>query len=214
MSDAVREAKGLATHFEGLRTFDDANRFDAEAQRVAEALEAERAQATAQAGEAQRRKDELETARRALPFFKRLFSSRSQEKAAAAEIAQLVAHVAQLEEVGEVLLTMIDYTPNNAKDQKAILKELRAEKKQLQIEKKEVSTHARAIRTAARKRSADAWSIFGARVVAEERRSIRRQKEAMLAPHENELAAIERRMLAVEKRIAWVQRFGAADEDE
>ena len=108
-------------------------------------------------------------------------------------------------------------TPNNKKDQSALLKELRAEKKALQAEKKEIKTRAAAVRRVARVQSAQAGSsaffgIYDSRLAANERRAIRRAKEAALGPHEDAVEALDRQIASVEQRITWVQRFGEATE--
>ncbi|MBM4283003.1 MAG: hypothetical protein FJ137_20365 [Deltaproteobacteria bacterium] len=115
----------------------------------------------------------------------------------------------------ELLLERVEMTPNNKKDQAALLRELRAEKKDLQARKKEVKASAASVRREARQLSANAgtseflgWPTYSSKVAAMERRNIRRAKEAALAPHEDAVQALERQIATVEQRITWVQRFG------
>lgn len=205
----------LCAQFDGLRTFDDVETWDAAAldaalnlQRLAEHTRLHQQGLLAQA-------DELVRERAAAPFFKRLFSSRKPELALRGQAGQLAATLQQLGLMINDLLERIDYTPNDEKERKALIKELRAEKKELQLAKKEIAAHKRAINQAAREASASAginqgwiFTTYDSKQAASERRAIRRQRIAVLAPHENAKTVIERQILDLERRIMWVERFG------
>jgi hypothetical protein len=209
----------LCAQFDGLRTFDDVAQWDAAAldaalnlQRLAEQTRLHHQGLVVQA-------DELARTRAATPFFKRLFASRSPELALRGQADQLAATLQQLGVMINDLLERIDYTPNDEKERKALIKELKAEKKELQHQKKEIAAQKRAINQAAREASANAgitqgwiFTTYDSTQAASERRAIRRQKIAMLAPHENAKTAIERQIIDLERRIMWVERFGKGDE--
>ncbi len=209
----------LCAQFDGLRTFNDVAQWDAAAldaamnlQRVAEQTRLHHQGLVAQA-------DDLARTRAATPFFKRLFSSRNPELVLRGQADQLAATLQQLGVMINDLLERIDYTPNDEKERKALMKELRSEKKELQHQKKEIAAQKRAINHAAREASATAgitqgwiFTHYDSKQAASERRAIRRQKIAMLAPHENAKTVIERQILDLERRIMWVERFGKGED--
>lgn len=217
--DQLVRVQQLCAQFDGLRTFDDAEKWDAAAldsamnlQKLLEHTRLHQQGLLAQA-------DELARARASTPFLKRLFSSRSPERTLRAEAEQLSATLQQLGMMINDLLERIDYTPNDEKERKALLKELRTEKKELQLQKKEVTAQKRAINQAARAASASAgvtqgwiFTTYDSKQAASERRAIRRDKIAQLAPYENAKTLIERQILDIDRRIVWVERFGK-DED-
>jgi hypothetical protein len=127
-------------------------------------------------------------------------------------LAQSEVREADLEQRYETLVEFIDLTPNDKKEQTALLRELRAEKKEMTARKREARADIAAVRREGRSRSIEAgvgvWTTYDRRVAAAERRSIRRAVEAAVQPHESEVAAIDRQILALDRRIAWVQRFG------
>ena len=211
-------AQHLCAQFDGLRTFDDVARWDAAAldtalnlQKVAEQTRLHQQGLYAQA-------DELARARAAAPFFKRMFSSRAPERTLRIEAEHISAMLQQLGQMIDDLLERIDYTPNDEKERKALLKELRAEKKELQVQKREIAAHKRAVNHAARAASASAgiqqgwiFTTYDSKQAAAERRAIRRQKIADLAPYENAKTLIERQILDLDRRIMWVERFGKGE---
>ena len=217
--DQLVRVQWLCAQFDGLRTFDDVEKWDAAAldaalnlQKLAEQTHLHQQGLVGQA-------EELARARAATPFFKRLFSSRSPELTLRGQADQLAATLQQLGVMINDLLERIDYTPNGEKERKALLKELRAERKELQHSKKEIAAQKRAINQAAREASATAginqgwiFTTYDSKQAAAERRAIRRQKIAMLAPHENAKTVIERQILDIERRIMWVERFGKGED--
>lgn len=217
--DQLARVQRLCAQFDGLRTFDDVEKWDAAAldaalnlQKLAEQTRLHHQGLVAQA-------DDLARARASTSFFKRLFSSRSPELALRGQADQLAATLQQLGGMINDLLERIDYTPNDEKERKALLKELRAEKKELAQKKKEIAAEKRAINQAAREASANAginqgwiFTTYDSKQAASERRAIRRQKIAMLAPHKNAKTVIDRQILDLERRIMWVERFGKGDD--
>lgn len=218
-NDQLVRVQWLCAQFDGLRTFHEVAQWDAAAldaalnlQKLAEQTRLHQQGLVAQA-------DDLARTRAATPFFKRLFSSRSPEITLRGQAAQLAATLQQLGVMINDLLERIDYTPNDEKERKALIKELRAEKKELQHRKKEIAAQKRAINQAAREASASAginqgwiFTTYDSKQAASERRAIRRQKIAMLAPHENAKTVIERQILDLERRIMWVERFGKGED--
>lgn len=209
----------LCAQFDGLRTFDDVEKWDAAAldtalnlQKLAENMRLQQQGVSAQA-------EELARAHAAAPFFKRMFSSRAPERALRAQAGQLSATLQHLGQMIDGLLERIDYTPNDEKERKALLKELRAEKKELQVQKREIAAHKRAVNHAARAASASAginqgwiFTTYDSKQAAAERRAIRRNKIAELAPYENAKTIIERQILDLDRRIMWVERFGKGED--
>ena len=215
----VRAQQRLCTEYDGLRTFDDVARWDAEAldtamnlQKLSEDLRLHQQGLVVRA-------DDLARAHAATPFFGRMFKSRKPERELRVELDQTAAVLQRLGEVIGDLLERIDYTPNDEKERKALLKELKAEKKELQLQKREIAAQKREINQAAREASATAglhqgwiFTTYDSKQAASERRAIRREKIAMLAPHENAKTLIERRLLDLERRIVWVERFGKGED--
>jgi len=204
----------LCAQFDGLRTFDDANHWDAAALDAAKSLQTllEQTQIHQQGLVAQA--DELARAHTAAPFFKRMFRSRAPEHTLRGEADQLSATLHQIGVMINDLLERIDYTPNDEKERKALLKELRVEKKELQVQKREIAAQKRAVNQAAREASAHAginqgwiFSTYDSKQAASERRGIRRQKISQLAPYENAKTVIDRQILDIDRRIMWIERF-------
>lgn len=218
MSDnQLQRVQWLSVQFEGLRTFNDVAQSDAAALDTALNLQkqAEHTRLHQQGLRAQA--DDFARAHATRPFFKRMLSSRAPERMLRAQAEQLSATVQQLGEMINDLLERIDYTPDDEKERKALLKELRAEKKELQVQKREIAAQKREINHAARSASAGAGRqffglIYDSTMAAAERRAIRRQKIAELAPYENAKMAVERQILDLDRRIAWVERFGKGED--
>lgn len=209
----------LCTQFDGLRTFHDVAQWDVAAldtalnlQKAAEQTRLHQQGLVVQA-------DELARAHAAAPFFKRMFSSRTPERTLRLQADQLSATLQQLGQMINDLLERIDYTPNDEKERKALLKELRGEKKDLQVQKREIAAHKREVNHAARAASANAginqgwiFTTYDSKQAAAERRAIRRQKIAELAPYENAKTLIDRQILDLDRRISWVERFGKGED--
>lgn len=144
-------------------------------------------------------------------FLGKMFASGKQERHLAQIIERCRNHKVTLEEMVTRMLEAIDFTPNSAEDQTALLKELRLRKKELQVQKREVSASMKAIRTDARQQSAQAGTMLGitysTKVASSQRRSIRYTKESALRPHEDIKAAIERQLIQVDRDMLWVERF-------
>lgn len=108
----------------------------------------------------------------------------------------------------EQLESLIDQTPDNPEQKKALLGDLKAFKKELVQEKKELALAMRQARTYARRQNVNVggfWSTPSSR--SHERLQIRLRKEAALQPHEDQKAAIERQILSIERMIQWVERI-------
>jgi hypothetical protein len=217
--DQIVHVQRLCAHYDGLRTFDDVAQWDAAALDAAMNLQRLADQTLLHHQGLVTQADDLARARAATPFFKRLFSSRNPELALRGQADQASAVLRQVGAMINDLLERIDYTPNDEKERKALLKELKAEKKELQLQKKEIAAQKREINQAAREASAKAglhqgwiFTTYDSKQAASERRAIRRQKIAMLAPHENAKTLIERQILDIERRIVWVERFGKGED--
>jgi hypothetical protein len=183
---AVREA------FESLSTFQDADRWDHEAGEVADGLMAM----------ANLARPEVTARREILARYVATTSDEYETKRNRAAKAQGIIDIAEgavitLDREADSLLERIEVTPNNKKDQRTVLRGLRAEKKELAIQKRET-----------RGEMADVHRET--RLV----RAGRAQREAAIAPHEDAVSALERQAIAIERRIAWVKRFGDEAEGE
>jgi hypothetical protein len=142
---------------------------------------------------------------------------RARKKKTAASVKAAQEQIEALTEAYDALDERVEMTPDNKKAQQAVLRDLRAQKKELQAEKRESRTAAAQVRREARVASAAAgtvWMFYDAKVAAIQRRRIRREKEAAVAPHEDAASAIERRINALERRITWVARFGDAPDSD
>jgi hypothetical protein len=217
--DQLVRVQRLCAQYDGLRSFDDVAQWDAAALDAAMNLQRLADQTLLHHQGLVTQADDLARARAATPFFKRLFSSRNPELALRGQADQASAVLRQLGAMINDLLERIDYTPNDEKERKALLKELKAEKKELQLQKKEIAAQKREINQAAREASAKAglhqgwiFTTYDSKQAASERRAIRRQKLATLAPHENAKTLIERQILDIERRIVWVERFGKGED--
>ncbi len=199
-----------AAYFEHLRTFQQVQHWDTAAAALASELEAAIASLRQQATQHVAHADQLRDERARLPFFKRLFASRAPERQFRGYASSLLQSAHQLGMLMNDLLERIDYTPNDETEQKLLLKELRAERKDLQLEKRELAAEKRAINRAAREASANAGHgifFYDSKVAASERRAIRRQRAADLAPVENHAAYIEQQMRDLDRRLVWVELF-------
>jgi nucleoid DNA-binding protein len=140
-----------------------------------------------------------------------MFHSKSSETALQKDIEWARQRRADLEEIADHLLELIDFTPNDEADRKGLLKELRLEKKELQLQKREVAAEMKAVRTEARQAAAriEPIPLRGfSKYSAIDRRRIRREKESLLKPAENAKAALDRQLVAIDRRINWLERFG------
>ena len=144
-------------------------------------------------------------------FLSRLFSGRPERKFNAV-IAKHENQKNSLESLAEELQAKIDFTPNSPEEQTILIKELRQRKKEINANKREIAATMKEIRTKARQESAEASYSFsalvaGTKYTASQRRAIRYEKEAKLAPHEDEKAAFERQLVEVDRFIIWAERF-------
>jgi small-conductance mechanosensitive channel len=121
-------------------------------------------------------------------------------------------HVSYLLSLCEQLQAGADKTPTSVEEQREMLKELKHMKKEIAQEKRELNDAMRQIRLDARHAGAKVGTGMGLLLSNPtsrrlDRMSIRLNKEAALAPHEDAKAGIERRGLAIERAILWVERF-------
>ncbi|UJB70728.1 hypothetical protein HRE53_06635 [Acaryochloris sp. 'Moss Beach'] len=123
-------------------------------------------------------------------------------------------YILPMENWAEELQSSIDFTPNSVHEQKLLLKELRYRKKELLLQKRELSAEAKEIRNNSRVRSVKAGrflGIYNSKMAASERRLIRYQREAQVAPYEDLKTSIDRQILSIDKKIIWVERFTECD---
>ncbi len=156
--------------------------------------------------------EQARQARQARPFFIRAFDKGNEEKRLQAEIEALKAQNEHSRDLIEEIQSKIDITPNDPKEQAALLKELSLEKKELLIKKHEINEEMRQIRTAARQESANVprtlrGALSGSSYRAAVRRDIRYKKETALSPHEDARTEVEMELIRLEKDILWVERF-------
>lgn len=210
--DLLQQTQQLKSFFTSLRTFNDVARWDNDATNLARSIDSAIYGWRSQLDSVNSQLASARQQRAAQPFFKRLFGGRGNENqlqgSAASISAAIESHGAALNE----LLELVDYTPNDETERKALLKELRAEKKELNAEKRELGAQKREVNRQARNASANAGRIiffYDAKVAASERRAIRRQRVRELAPFEDAIQGLERQLRDIEQRIAWVERFGA-----
>lgn len=202
----------LAKRFDALRTFGDVADWDRQATELLGSLEAAAEQLDAGIATAREELNGYVESTTDAPHIKTARVGKSERALSVAE--KLLRGAAELH---ELLLERIDMTPDNPKEQRSLLKSLKAERKELQIRKKETRAAMTAVRREARIAHVDAapsaWAgRYSRKLAAQERRSIRREKESALAPHEDEMAALDRQLVTLERRIAWVERFGEDDD--
>ena len=114
--------------------------------------------------------------------------------------------------LADQLEAAIEKTPNSPEEQKAMIKDLKLAKKELALRKREAAEAMRQIRVNARQRTAKVGVGIDALFSNPTTRrwtkvGIRLEKEARIAPHENERTQIEKRILVIERTIQWVERF-------
>jgi flagellar motility protein MotE (MotC chaperone) len=204
----------IATRFQSLSTFPEASQWDSDATALVSLYEQfKNALADFRLSEEEAIR-QTHNVRNALPFFKRLFASRKQEKAHKSIIGQVEKGIKSTETAISQLLEWIDQTPSSKAEQKEMLGELRLLKKELMTEKRTVNESMRAIRTQARQNMSTWTGVQGkfiGSVARVERMQIRHQKESALTPHEDAKAAIERQIIACERRINWISKFTGED---
>lgn len=209
--DLIARVHQLRAHFDHLRTFTDVAHWDAAATALAADLDRAIREMRAHCDGLMAQADQHARAHAVLPFFKRLFSSQGEQRALRSQAADAHQAINHIGAAMNDLLECIDYTPNDEKERKALLKELRAEKKELQLQKREIAAEKREINQAARNASANAGRflfMYDAKMAARERRAIRRDRVGQLAPLDDARHAIERQLRDLERRIMWVERFG------
>jgi hypothetical protein len=213
MTEAItyddKDARALLAEFENLRTFAAATDWDSRAGSEVERIVSVIRQLDGERGRLQSEAQQAERDKADKSLVGRLFSGRGRAKEIEQELAKYQNYRVALQALAERLQEQVDTTPNDAAERATLLKEYKAAKKELQLTKRELGVHMRAISTEARQRSAAAsdFSIFGTKVMASERRAIRRQKEAVLAPSEDAKAAIERQLIKLDRQIVWAERF-------
>jgi hypothetical protein len=146
-------------------------------------------------------------------FIAKLFGGRREIDRINGALTGLASQKQYCEDLAEQLQAHVDFTPNDTEEQKVLIKLLKQHKKELQQQKRELASDARQIRVAARQATANIGPNYGSKFVgrlnASQRRNIRFQKEAALAPNEDAKTAIERQLIAVERRIIWAERFSS-----
>jgi DNA repair ATPase RecN len=145
------------------------------------------------------------------PAWKRLLKT-SDQKDSAKLLREAEAALRHAIEANDTLQDLIDNTPTNAIQARALVNELKAAKKELQIDKRQVTAQLRDIRADARRKSTDAATgllatATGRKFTAAERRYIHSAKELALAKPEEMKAAIERRLISLDRQIAKLESF-------
>jgi len=211
--------EAIRARFEALRTFEDVEAFDTWAGTQLDQIDAVSGDALDQ----QNRKRQAVEGERArlegLNFFSRLFASKKQLQLLEAEASEAERIVETLVRYQDEMAEMIEFSPDNPADQKALLKELRLQKKELRAEKNDVAANMRAIRQEHREAGAGAGRYLGGlvydrKLAGATRRALRISQEKTLRPHESQKEALDRQIRAVERRILWTERFGHDDEVE
>jgi primosomal protein N' len=208
-------ADELGHRFQALDTYEDAARFDSDALAAIHLFERYKADLEAFILSENTLLQEASSARAALPFFKRLFASRVEEKLHASSTDTARTGITSVDKAIADLYELIDRTPASRAEQKQMLAELRLLKKEVSTQKRSLNEAMREIRTKARQDMTSWTGVSGRGVVGSvarlERMSIRHNKEAALAPHENTKALLERQIIDIERRINWVERFHGED---
>ena len=217
LSELAEQASRLQAHadelshrFQALGSYEEAARFDSDALATIRLSERYKADLEAFVLAEETALQDADSARGSLPFFKRLFASRSEEKRLASSIAEARGGVASVDNAISELYELIDRTPASKTEQKQMLAELRLLKKEITTHKRSVNEAMREIRTKARQDMSSWTGVSGGMVgsVARlERMGIRHGKEAALAPHEGTKASLELQIIDLERRIIWVERF-------
>lgn len=208
-------ADELSHRYQTLGTYEEAARFDSDALAAIRLFERYKGDLEAFALSEESLLADAASARASLPFLKRLFASRADEKRHSSSIATARGGISSVETAIADLYELIDRTPSSKAEQKQMLAELRLLKKEVTTQKRSANEAMREIRTKARQDMASWTGVSGRGVVGSvarlERMSIRHGKEADLAPHETTKASLERQIIDLERRINWVDRFQGED---
>lgn len=207
----------VRSKFEVLRTFEDVAKFDAWAEVQMAQIDDETLKLATLEQQCVREAEEEKTRLQGLGWFRRLFASKTELRKREAAVQQKQRALQACAHYQDELAEMVEFTPDNAAEQKALLKQLRLQKKELQAQKKELSADMRAIRQQHRTASAEAGRFMGGfiydrKIAATTRRELRVSREAQLRPHENMKESIDRQIRSVDRRILWTERFGHAEE--
>lgn len=140
------------------------------------------------------------------------------------------AHIEQLGGLRDALLDLIALTPNDAKEQKAALRDARARRKTLERQRDRIRDEIKLVQ-----RAADAaaegveeptvlrWhhdgdtsrmehdKAAGRRAVAEARRAIRAREDADVAQRTRSRESVELELATLERHIDWLERFDDSD---
>ena len=201
----------LVSAMEGLRTFAAVAGWDTEAQSEIARIETGVQALDSEIAARERVLEDAKHARASKGFVAKLFDSGKAVKASQIALDSAQANRRRYDEMAEKLQELIDFTPNDGGEQKALVKELKQYKKELALKKREVATEMKNVRVSARQASANIGGNYGnkwaGQMNASQRRSIRLQKEALLGPREDQKSALERQLVAVDRRILWAERL-------
>lgn len=201
----------LMSAIESLRSFAAVAGWDRDAQAEVDKLEGSVTAIDGEIAQTEIALSNAQQARQSKSIVAKLFDSGREIKAAETKLMTLRARRQHYDELAEKLQAQIDFTPNDATEQKALVKELRQYKKELQVKKRELSAEMKEVRVAARQATARIGPSYGSKFVGQmnsaQRRNIRLQKEAALGPREGEQSALERQLLSTDRRILWAERF-------
>jgi hypothetical protein len=207
----IIQSKELIDAISSLSTFDQVKEWDANASTQIDILGQSIRALDSEAIKVKSEFDQALLEHNNKSFISKVFSKNPKQKFDTT-ISEIENQKAKLELFIEEIQNKIDFTPNTESEKKTLLTELRLHKKELSTQKREIQAEMREIRVNARQESANVSNnllgiVGGSKVTAAQRRSIRYQKEADLAPHEDQKAAIERQLIEVDRLVLWVERI-------
>ncbi len=210
-------AGDLLKRYKLLSTFSGAAQWDADAQALIRLFEKYHELLDLSRSQAEQSLRDVKAERGAMPFHRRIFSSRGQEKSISVKIKDFDKSLASLEKAIVDLQQLIDSTPSSKAEQKEMLASLNVEKKELTLEKRGVNEEMRQIRTKARQ-DMSAWTGVSGKYVGGvaryKRATIRSSKESSLSPLEVEKTGIEAQLIDIERQINFVSKFTGENPQE
>jgi hypothetical protein len=199
---ALEGLDALNADFENLKTFADGARWRAEAARISDAIGVACRKQLSRADQVRGLITNYQTTNHDRPHIAAAKIAKTEK-----QLSMLYAFVARLTALYEPLSERVDVTPQNATEQRSLLKDLRAQRKDIGARKPAAAASAHSAPTAAAK--PNAWAGTPAQdVSADERRALRSAREAKSVPGADDVAAQKRWIVVIEQRIAWAQRFG------
>lgn len=216
LDGGLQETRRLLGVVDKLASLAEVQSWDSAATELADRLTAASAALAREAQECEKLLDAERADLQSLPFFKRMIASRSRLRLIGKAHKELTEYESRLLAAADELQAFIEKTPDNARQAKDIIAELKSAKKELQAQRKEVALLKREVNQRARERNAainNQW-FANSKTKQVQRIGARLEKSAALNPLEDEMGRIDRNILEIDRSIIWIEKILRGREDD